>query len=657
VLGTVGKLGAFAADLPDGKVVDTTSKMGDAIDKMKKAMDKAAEAAKQAKEKGKEVKDPSKLSVVGDGLGSAVSLAGEAIGALQVPESEIEAELEKLKAQSPEWEELVGEINTLNQDKAELFQDLLNALQVVTEGYARLVENAESLQTLQKERQKTLAKLDVEAVQAISGLGQRARISLQKSLYLMVRSYEATVLRSVSVNWQMDKVFNKISELLKPAPGFDATTVNQMVKSLKPIFEDNQNVLKRQLLENYGFDKEIGVELEFGLTKEQTPKQLKSLNKTSTLTLDPVEYGLILPDKQRMTLANLELTTIEFDEKGPALPASGNAIISIESDRDVTMRRGREFYATRSNNPRPWSWTYHFSDGKVSASKPSISSLDLLNTILSDAGTASNASGDKVNIKQKLAEMPLWSKLRMRLSFSPELPLPKRLRIKKLIFRATASTWVAPTDQKVLDVRCVGADASISCSKDLGGRGDGFGNLYRIYGNRAEVTMVAPADNESFVFSHWEISNDQDFRKVEKHTCKLTMTSHTVVKCYYVDSSRPAPEVVKEAQVVSLSTLTSARNIDRAMAEAGSTRVSGAIAKVAKPFPAQKAKVRKVRVQSKAAGGAAPEPSRILRIQPAKRAPVVDVIPANVRPTILVSERKGWEKVLAGGVIGYREIA
>ncbi|MGD9062840.1 MAG: hypothetical protein PVI42_01860 [Desulfobacterales bacterium] len=659
VLGTVGKLGAFAADLPDGNVVDTTSKMGKAIDKTKKAMDKAAEAAEKAKKKGKEVKDPSKLSVVGDGLGDAVSLAGEAIGALQVPESEIEAELEKLKAQSPEWEELTGEIQILNQDKTELFADLLSALQVVTEGYARLVENAESLQTLQKERQKTLARLDVEAVQAISGLGQRARISLQKSLYLMVRSYEATVLRSVSVNWQMDKVFSKISELLKPATGFDAATVNQMVKSLKPIFEDNQNVLKRQLLENYGFDKEVGVELEFGLTKGQTPKQLKCLNKTSTLTLDPVEYGLILPDKQRITLANLALTAIEFDEKGPALPASGNAIISIESDQDGSMRRSREFYATRSNNPRPWSWTYHFSDNKVSASKPSTSSLDLLNTILSDAGSASNASGETVSIKQKLAEMPLWSKLRMRLSFSPELPLPKRPRIKELIFRATASTWTAPNDQKVLDVRCAGAVASISCSKDLGDRGDGFGNLYRIYGNRAEVTLKAPAENESFAFSHWEISNNEEFRKFKKPNCKLTMTSHTVVKCYYVDSFRPAPEVLKEAQVISLSTLTSTRNIDRAMAEAGSTRVVSAIAKVGKPFTAQKAKVRKVRARPKAALAAtreAPEQSRILHIKPEGRSAVVDIIPAHVHPTVLVATQKGWEKVQSGGVIGYRRI-
>ena len=88
-----------------------------------------------------------------------------------------------------------------------------------------------------------------------------------------------------------------------------------------------------------------------------------------------VLFGLILPTQERAKAISFECK-IKFSESGPQPPKSGNAILSLRTAGDGTVRRGEHLYAVRSDAPRVWTWTYHFSDGKQQPSVPSISSLD-----------------------------------------------------------------------------------------------------------------------------------------------------------------------------------------------------------------------------------------------------------------------------------------
>ena len=645
-MGTVGKLGGIAADLVDGEQTDTLSKMGDTIAKAKAASDKSNEAAAKAKKDGT-FKEPTAVSGVIDGLGPSLSLAGEAINALQVPESEIEAELEKLKAQSPEWNEMADKIIELNSDKAKIFNDLISALQIVGEGYSRLANNADSIVIMQKQKSSTLAKLNMDAIQVIEGMSQKARISLQRALYLMVKSYETTVMKAITVNWKMDKVLKGITNLLKPDSGFDAKTINAHVKALKPIFQENLNTVKERLLAQYGFEKEDPVVLEFGLTKEQTEKQLWTLNETGSLILDPVALGLILPGKQRLTLADLEISAIEYDEDGPALPASGNMLVSLQPDEDSTVRVSDNLYVVRSNTARPWTWTKHFSNNMIDDAGPSTSSLDLLNSILSSSDDS---------IKQKLASAPLWSDLNLKISFTPQLAKNKRPRIKKLIFKATTSTWAAPATQRVLDVRCFGAKVDVNCTpNDLGGRGNGFGNLYRIYATRASVKLKAPLQTGEQNFSHWKVLNNDAVEIYHKENVTIHLSSHTQAYCYYESQD----EVRVEAEV---SLLDNPKLAKLAVAEASADKkllakmndyieTQSALKKQARSVAkTEKRKAEKKRVVAKKK--ASVDHSALIRIAPAKNAQVIEAV-SNVDKVTVLDETESWQKVQLGSVVGY----
>lgn len=93
---------------------------------------------------------------------------------------------------------------------------------------------------------------------------------------------------------------------------------------------------------------------------------------------------------------------------------------------DGAVRVAEHLYAVRSDAPRIWSWTYHFSDGSVSASVPSTSSLDLLNLLL---------KSDDASVKQKLASPPTWSDLVLGVEFTPQIAGNARPRVSRLLFK------------------------------------------------------------------------------------------------------------------------------------------------------------------------------------------------------------------------------
>ena len=532
VLGTIGKLATFAADIKEEGTPDTLSKIGDTITKAREGAGKGKTAKAEAANKAAKVpatpteakERASAWAKAGDGLGPALSMAGEAIGALHVPEEEIEAELAKLIAASEKWKKKVEEIRVLNKDKTSLFNQLSEVLQAIGDGYARLASNADSLVTMHTERDRALGKLSPEANQVIARLGQTARLSLQRTLYLLVKSYETTVFKTIDVDWNLDKVLDKITELLKPDTGFNPGTVAKLVDDVAPLFEANQKTIKQSLLKDYGFADMSSSSLEFGFTSKETPEILSQLVAGDSVVIDPLLYGLILPTQERAKAISFECK-ITFKDSEPRPPESGNAILSLRTDGDGTVRRGEHLYAVRSDAPRLWKWTYHFSDGRQQPSVPSISSLDLLNLLLdtTDAG-----------IKQKLAAPPGWSDLTINLEFSPPLLPENRPLLESLMFVCTVESVPAPSQHRILDVRAGGTYERMAISPvDLAGRGDGFGDSYRIYNKAAKVTIKAPPKIGGRSFAYWEVLTGGTHRTDDKPSVDVVLDANALVTCHY----------------------------------------------------------------------------------------------------------------------------
>jgi hypothetical protein len=631
VLGTLGKIANIAADIADEGTPDTVSKIGETISKAREAAKKAGKAKEEAKKKDKDAADApaaknkaSAWEKAGDGLGPALSMAGEAIGALQVSEEEIEVELARLVAASPKWKSITESIRSLNKDKSRVFRELNAVLLAIGDGYARLASNAADVATMHQERSQTLGKLSVEANQVVARMGQQARLSLQRTLYLLVKSYETTVLKPIDVDWSLDSVLDTITTLMKPEKGYSAARLNELLPQLTQPFEDNIRRIKKSLLDDYGFADSDSAPLEFGFTAAESPRRLEDLRAGSRLMLDPIVLGLILPGRERARALGFFCKALTFSADEP-LPTSGNAIVTLRTDHDGTGRRDEHLYAVRGDAPRLWTWTYHFSTHKVEQSVPSVAALDLLNLLLADSSDT---------IKQRLAAPPAWSGVTIELEFSPPLPPARRPRLTSLLFDCTVESHAAPDAQCVLDIRgAAPAAPTVMTPADLAGRSAGFGSAYRIYGKAARVTLTAPAQMGDRPFSHWEILDGKTLTRVEKPNTDIVLDAHTWAYCRY------APETSETSL----------------LADRFSGRDQQAIAAEVRD-PAQAAAAVTVIARAPQRVKAVPlSTGRVLRAAARADAPVIGLVEEGDRPAVLAEAGEGWSKVAYQGLIGYVE--
>jgi hypothetical protein len=631
VLGTLGDLANIAADIDVEGVPDTVTKIGGTIKKARDAANKAKKAKEEAKKKEKEPKDKeaakkkaSAWEIAGNGFGPALSIAGEAIGAMQVSDEQIEVELAKLSAANPKWKALTDQIRALNKDKSRLFTELSSVLQALGDGYARLAGNAASVVTMHQERADTLAKLSLEANQVIAKMGQTARLSLQRSLYLMVKSYETTVFKPIDVDWNLDLVFDKIRELLKPETGFDAASINEFAKTIAPAFETNRRKIKESLLADYDFPHMGSAPLEFGFAANAT-EALDTLRSGRRLILDPLVCGLIVPTQERAKALGFECTKLAFSTKGPALPTSGNAIISLRTGGDGTIRRGERLYAVRSDAPRVWSWIHHFSDGSRQARVPSLSTLDLLNMLL---------ESDDNEIKQKLAAPPAWSELTIDVEFSPPIAPDLRPKIESLVFACTVESVPAPGSQKVLDIRGASISECVSIAPaDLAGRSYGFGDIYRIYGNAATVKLKAPAALGDRPFSHWDVVSSESSRTERKAEIDIRLDSNTLTYCRYKSEYQTS---------FTLRDHVGGKDVEEIERVVGSKE--------------QALAVKELLANAGPPALQAPRQALLIHAGPAAGQPVIGLLPEGESPTVL-EESGGWGKVAFEGLVGYVAVA
>ncbi len=631
VLGTIGSLAGVASDFVGGdesKTPDTISKMGDVMTKAREAAKKAKDAGDKAgKEKGeapaKDAKGAKEKSSawakVGDGLGPALSQVSQAVKALQVPKSEVEAELQRLESESTEWNDMVKKIRALNTRKADLLGELQDAFQSLGEGYGRISSNSAAIFSMQQERAREIGKLDPAANGFVRQMGQRSRLTLLRYLYLMVRSYETTVLKPIDVDWKLCEVTDKINDLVKPEAGFDAASLNQQVEALAPIYQKNIDTVRNSLLQDFSFNEKT-ITLQMGLSQDQTPEILNALNSDGEIMLDPLRFGLILPDCQLARLNGISLTALEFDPSAPPLPETHNVVISLQPARRGTIRKGENLYSVYSDEPLSWSWT-KMATGEIQASVPSVASQDILNLVL--------GSGAE-KIKQKIALPPLWSDLRLRVQYSPNLPPGKKPRVSRLFFRFFCDVSPAPDYLCVLNVQSQGTTggAVIECSPtDMASRGNGCAGMVRIYSQGSQVSLAVPPHAAGSVFEAWDLLGQKINQVGNRRTgVSFKLDDHVLALCNWRMTAEEAPPVVL------MNMLAPAEMAELAEIH-GDENVCCELKRVLAAEPEAK--------------------DIVIRAEPSDDAQILGLTPSLNAAELLEQDEEGWKLVNYRGVVGW----
>lgn len=453
-----------------------------------------------------------RIAHVGKNIGPALGQIGDAFKGLKIPQSEVEAELEHLAAESPEYGELIDRIVDLNLRKAGFMRRLDDALQTLAGAYGRITANFVTIAGLARQRQQALAILDHQALLFIEDLEQRARDRLVRYQYYLIRAYESSAYRSYDdVDYRLASVFDRIADLLeKDAEGpqgayadrYSGEGLQQRLAMLRPVFrgilDEIEDRLKSDFQTSYPYNRE------YRLSSENTPDLVARLNRDGRATFNLMDVHpqavLIPPNKERVRLAGIAVKQLAL---GKGAPDAGSVELTFRPVGDGTIRSDGRLYAFRHpaqggsasaeerRSQLLWGTVYSLSSGAMTVIEPSKESLSLLAYLIRDPSID----------KESLAKPAAWTDIEIALEKPFGTELDSVLLDLSFLFCPLAF------EHHTLDIRTADHRAPlILCdTEDVNGRAAGVGRLYRIFPRSTRVTLAAPAKYGEQVFSHWTV--------------------------------------------------------------------------------------------------------------------------------------------------------
>ena len=456
-----------------------------------------------------------------------MSIAYKAVNALKVPQSEVDAELKRLTEKDSRWKQISKEIQDLNANKSKLVAKLEASLQLLGSNYAHITSNASAIVSMHQQVEGINQKLDLEAVSFIKQMGQKARLRLLNSLYLMVKAYEAYSLKKNNeVDWNLVEVTKKINDFIEVEESkFD---LDARVKNLELVFNENLQSIRAALLTVYSEESSYrGGNESFPIifNDEQNPEVLKQLNAQGKVVINPLQYGIPFPEDHKSRILEINLTEVEFSEP---LQPNQTLTISVSPDEKGVIRSSENFYSFYSSNPPIWKWNY---SNKIPPVERSAASDDVLNWILTDSSN---------EIKQKVALPPLLSNLIIEINYnnlSSKFSAAKHT-ITKLSFEIKPDSKPAPKNQKCLRILTddIFKDTLLVCTSDKAGRTNGLCPMIRIYEEEQDVQLSVPAK------AKWHIEGQETQNEIESNIStvdnlamvKFKMTEHTVARLVHL---------------------------------------------------------------------------------------------------------------------------
>ncbi len=335
----------------------------------------------------------------------------EFLATREAPKAEIDAELAKIRAADPQFNQVAAKIEELMSQK-ELFMRRLTALQNrLRELPGIVLKNRLAMQQLAATVDDLGAVLDPQALSVVQEAEQRARNRLRHHFYLLAKSFEYRLLEPYRARadqvYDPVKVFDKIVAILEAAQnGGSADTVTGQphvlsaagYDSLAAVFEEELSKLSDRIINRY----ESGLtESTFTYSLPLPADLLPGLNKVggeSTLNLH--DLGFLAPNEEGHRIADLRVTGVDFallQDGQPVDPGAAgllSAVVDVEfvhSGLSRLTRDGRIYLfnhfrdADPARNPIKWTAKLNLLNGSVAMVRPSLASQSLLATLLGGA--------------------------------------------------------------------------------------------------------------------------------------------------------------------------------------------------------------------------------------------------------------------------------
>lgn len=419
-----------------------------------------------------------------------------------VSEDQLAERLAQMAADCPEYQELLEEIKALNDKKAGFTTELLATLQLLDQACHTLLINQQGHIELRSQLDHNLAQLNLDALQYVRGMGQRARQRLLRYQYYLLKSYHYFMLRDQpEIDFRAQKVVDEFAAMLSP----EGKLTDAQYGLLRGVFDDQLKQIVEKIIAEFqerGFAKEGDFQVQLSDT------QLRILNETHELTLDFMQMAAI-----DLQFENVRMISVATEDIGlTGLPAKA-VTLSFEYEHDgiSNLRAAGRLYQFRSGAsaakgqpPRMfWGTNIDCTPGK----DPKRSEMRVDQEIESLIGhlidKAVGNDKEKRRVASLLSYRPgAWARITVR------CPNPNfTYTITKLVLKVGFVANLVDRELASVLVRMShDVERGIQCSAyDLNRRSDGSGTFLRTYPRKTTITLEAPAAG----FEGWEIAKGE----------------------------------------------------------------------------------------------------------------------------------------------------
>jgi len=327
------------------------------------------------------------LGVSKTGLTDYVSGMKKAIEEIHAPSDKINAEMERLKALSPEFKAQAEAIEELQKQHGQFARDTIETLVKLNALSDTVQEDLLSMDTL-REDLASVPTMDSRAVMYIQDLKRRAIERLQKYHYYMAKAYEYRLLKPYTQPLNLDDLMEEFANTAIPDTG-DVIPADQFA-TLKGIYKDAVATVAEEIFTLYNNNRpELSAPVRFNLTADE----LAAINAGQSVVVNLMDLGIFPSNEENVRIVNFKVYQIQTEPVGGAYEQNAYVDLRIEhSGLSRLMSNGQTYlfrhYNRETTNPITWGARYFPVDGDVNPIEPSAASASLLRSLLSSTASS-----------------------------------------------------------------------------------------------------------------------------------------------------------------------------------------------------------------------------------------------------------------------------
>jgi hypothetical protein len=448
------------------------------------------------------------------------------VGETEAPIEEIRVELERLKAESPEFKDLVNRVENLMEVKTAIFVEIQEANAKTTALTSQIQQSLLTISGANEEISAEARLKDLRTSLYVKEMAQRARKRLIKYHYNLARAYEYRLLRPYPNEIDLPGVFDRLVQLMDGFSQNDMLTEAEF-NILRAVYDDALAEVTVNILDIYNTNAaERSTPVEFNLSGED----LATLNAGRSVNLNLFRRGFIPVYEIGPRILEFEVIEVVASQEGPTPQEINNVDFRFEHSGITRLTSSANqhdegqiylfnHYAPGNSNPIIWEARYDVESNLITPKSPSASSESLLRSLL-QLGNVDTGNPENLLLYSRPGA---WADIRVTKNDNNDSGA--RMILEKVRIRVVYDYYSVSDDLTAVEVVTNNNMLPyISLNKaDNFQRKDGWGDFRRTYPRtrNGELSLSAPLEYGVWEFVEWTDFFDQPLSQNNEITISL----------------------------------------------------------------------------------------------------------------------------------------